>query len=326
MKTLPIIKKVAMKISILAMALAATLSGGSVADIEDPFRWLEDAASPRTTKWLEEQEAKSEVYFSDAPGYLLITERLQNIMGMDMVFALQQVQDVTFAFLRHKEEQQHALYSIDSHNHIHCILEFPSLSTEGYISLCDYVPQNDGCLVAYGYQKNGSDVQEWGIKNFKTGQDLPDKLTIKFGTPIWDENNQGLYYFRFIDSNSQSLYHHRLGTSVDEDRKLYTSVSSGLLCHGLQLCENQFLKFNIRKGSSPTNTVAVAELASLRDASDPAAAFKELFPSDAAKFTYAGFRNRRLYFVTDLEAPQGKIICAIYRKVKRILARGPWRT
>lgn len=292
-----------------AVTIAAT---SYFQDIEDRYRWLENDTNPQTIEWLTDQHVRSEAYFADSPERTRISERLVDIMNMDIVFSPSRYQDLTFFMARFKGEQLASLYTVNDLNVIQSIVDPETLSPDGTLSISDYVIQKGGSLVAYGVRKNGSDQEVWHIKDFRTGEELPDKLPkIKFCPPIWDLDGQGLFYFRFERNDQQILYYHRLGTPETEDQLLYTYPLEGAYSFGLKLCNEHYLKFNVRKGSSNANGIVLANLrkgafTTIEDFSQ--SEMIELFGISEANYTYAGIKGNRLYFITNKEAPCGKII------------------
>lgn len=306
------------RLPILICVAAATIAASSYFNgVKDDYLWLEDDTNPQTIEWLADQHVKSETYFSDSPGRLLITERLLNIMHMDIFSTPQSYQDLTFFMARFKGKQQASLYTVDDHNTVQAIVDAETLSADGTLSICDYVIQKRGSLVAYGIKKNGSDQEVWYFKDFRTGEVLPDQLSkIKFCPPIWDLDGKGLYYFRFEGNSQQALYYHYLGTPETEDHLLYTYPLEGAISFGLALCNEHYLKFNVRKGASNTNSIVLAHLTrevntsltGKEDSPRTSLAFIELFQFADASYSYVGNKGDRLYFVTNKEASRGKII------------------
>lgn len=49
-------------------------------EITDPYRWLEDQNSPRTRKWLEEQDTYTRSYFDAIPERQRIRERVAELL------------------------------------------------------------------------------------------------------------------------------------------------------------------------------------------------------------------------------------------------------
>lgn len=293
---------------VLPVVAALTIAASHFNVVDDPFRWLEDTTTPQTMEWLAQQRVKSEEYFADTAGRTHITKRLTEIWNMDSVYSPKRHQDQTFVMARFNGQQQPALYIVDENDCFQTVVDPLTLSPDGTLSISDYIIQEESSLIAYGLQKSGSDFQEWHIKDFKTGEEYPDQLSqIKFCPPVWDSKGEGLYYFRFDDSNSQSLYYHRLGARPEDDNKLYTHPQPGrVYFNGLFLCDGHYLKFNVRIGSSNANSVVYVDLDG--KSSEIPLSFTELFPQDETSYSYVGCRKGRLYFVTNKAAPHGKII------------------
>lgn len=285
--------------------IAASIDTGSV---QDRFRWLEEDSNPQTVEWLANQNQLSDSYFADAPNQVLLTEQLLNIMHMDIVFSPQSCQDLTFFLARFKDKQQAALYVINSDNDVKSVIDPEEWSPDGTASLSDYVIQKNGSLVAYGIKENGSDQEIWAFKNFRSGEEIPDRITkIKFCPPIWSPDNKGLFYFGYIDTTHQALYYHCLGTPEEEDKLLYSYPMEGAVSFGLCICNESQMKFNVRKGTSTSNAILLTNLADLHSP-HTTLTFTELFKVGDASYNYVGDYEGRLYFVTNKNASRRRII------------------
>lgn len=279
-------------------------------NVSDPYIWLEQE-SPQTLKWLETQHTLSEAYFQGDSSRKAIRKQLTEILNFDTWgIPYKQGKNYYFTGMR-KEQQQASLYRMNESKEISLVIDPTTFCQAGTTSLTGYTIDGHESFVAYGLSIAGSDWQQWRIKNIKTGEDLPDILTkIKFSHPIWDQTGEGLYYFRFDEndsedalSTSQSLYYHRLGTSTEEDRKLFQAAEPGELCFSLSLTKNgRYLLFKTKTGSSHSNGIVYTDL------KEGFFTFVQLFPNQQANYDYFGSVSGRFFFVTNDSAPKGRLI------------------
>lgn len=294
----------------LAAALMLFSHAITTAHVEDQYRWLENDNSLETIHWLSTQRDISNAYFAQAPGRETLATRLREVCAFDVVHAIQQCQDKIFFIGKNPQQQQPALYYTDSMDIPQLVIDPLAICEKGTTSLAGYVVADNSALVAYGISDAGSDWQQWRIKDLHADQEISDCLNgIKFGAPTWDSKSEGLYYIRFSEgglnalTTTQMLCYHRLGTAQEDDTILCNSEEPGMLFANLHVSsDGRYLLYCKKRGTSPFHTVMCINL----NAPQPTA--YELLPDNETCYNYIGSSQDRFLFITDDEAPRGRII------------------
>jgi len=78
--------------------------------IEDPYRWLEDAASEETSEWVDQQNAYTRSLLDAVPGRAAIHQRLSQLLSIGLVSAPQVCHGRYFYVRREGRQNQPVLY------------------------------------------------------------------------------------------------------------------------------------------------------------------------------------------------------------------------
>ena len=301
-----------MKYLLSFVLLVSSFQGATneISSVQDLYEWLEDENSTQTLQWLTDQELRCASYFQNLPYRKSIQKELYKILEYEFSGIPQKCKE-NYYFISRKKEDKHASLYVKKLGEEPRVILNPVLLNER-CALTDFSVSPDGSLITYGLSESGSDWQVWHIKELSTGKDLPDQLqNIRFLSPIWDAEGQGLYYFCFNNNNGQEksyttnwgLYYHQIGTSLEQDTLIYYKSDPSCLYYSLSVAENgRYLLFSYTKGSNDKNGVLY------KDLYNQGADFIELLPPGKAQYDYFGSYDGRFYFVTNESAPKGKVI------------------
>jgi len=78
--------------------------------VEDPYRWLEDAESEETKKWVDEQNKHTRFILDNLPSRLKIGERLEELFSIGYIGSPQIHKDRYFYTKREGKQNQPVLY------------------------------------------------------------------------------------------------------------------------------------------------------------------------------------------------------------------------
>ena len=109
------------------------------------------------------------------------------------------------------------------------ILDEPALA-EGreYFRLGALSISNDGKLLAYAIDDNGSERFEIRVKNLATGEHLPDTIPGMLSEIVWTADDSGFLYGLANDQwRTDNARLHRLGTAVADDVELFKEADEG---------------------------------------------------------------------------------------------------
>ncbi len=205
-----------------------TYHGTSIAD---PYRWLEDADSPDTRRWIEAQNALAQPYLESIPARERIKQRMTQLWNYER-YDIPVKRGNRYFYLRNDGLQnQSVLYVTEGLNAKPRVLLDPNqLSKDATVALSEFVPSPDGRLVAYSLSDGGTDWRTWHFRDVETGQDLPDILRfIKFVPIAWTGDSKAVYYARFPltadgkgdDTKQREVYWHKLGADVAGDKLIF---------------------------------------------------------------------------------------------------------
>jgi prolyl oligopeptidase len=233
--------------------------------VEDPYRWLEDAAAADTTAWTEAQNALTRQTL-DGPLRTQLRDELQRLYDYPRTSAPVR-RGRRYFFTRNSGLQnQPVLYVQDASMSVgadepRVVLDPNALSEDGTVALTAWEPSDDGCLVVYALSTAGSDWQDLRVRSVDGGVDLDDHLRwAKFVTISWLGDSSGFYYTRFPEESS---YHpfvcvHRLGAPQYEDHRVFGPSDDPEIVYEVdQSSDHRFLAITAFKGASENSSVTI---------------------------------------------------------------------
>ncbi|MBX9876329.1 MAG: S9 family peptidase, partial [Beijerinckiaceae bacterium] len=109
------------------------------------------------------------------------------------------------------------------------VLDEPALA-EGkeYFRLGALSVSNDGRLLAYAIDDNGSERFELRVKDITTGEHLPEVIPGMLSEIVWTADDSGFLYGLANDQwRTDNARLHRLGTPVEDDVELFREADEG---------------------------------------------------------------------------------------------------
>ena len=283
--------------------------------VADPYRWLEDPTSPGYEEWIAAENALTERFLSTIPDREPLRKRLTELWDYER-FGVPLREGNQIFFERNSGLQnQSVLYVIDAPRfEPRELLDPNTLSKDGTIALSGVVPSRDGALLAYGLAVAGSDWNEWHVRDVKTGKDLPERIQwVKFSDVSWTPDGKGFFYSRYDEPQSgtqlrdvnyfQKLYHHKLGTPQSEDVLVYERKDQKEWSFGSEVSDDgRWLVVRVGQGTDQRNRVYIADLKSKVRTPQP------LIDVLEARYDFIGSQGPVLWFLTNLDAPKGRVI------------------
>ena len=129
--------------------------------VADPYRWLEDADSPETTRWVDAQNALTRSAL-DGPDRDVIRKRLTELYDYPRVSVpAREGRRATSTRATPGLLNQAVLYVREGPSGSERLLLDPNtLTADGTVALTAAAPSHDGSLLAYAISRSGSDRQE----------------------------------------------------------------------------------------------------------------------------------------------------------------------
>jgi prolyl oligopeptidase len=200
--------------------------------VVDNYRWLEDANSPETQKWVADQMAYTRSLLDPLPGRDAIHKRLTELLSIGSITAPVIAGKHYFYTKREGMQNQPVLYVRDGLNGSDRVLvDANQLAADGTIALDWFQPSDTGKYVAYGTSQSGSEMSTLHIVETKTGTTLPDTIErTRAASVAWLHDNSAFYYTRYPKKGDvpagQEMYNrhvffHELGTDPETDDLIF---------------------------------------------------------------------------------------------------------
>ena len=202
-------------------------------EVPDPYRWMEEARSPRTREWLKAMDAYSRGVLARLPGRKGLAARLRELSYVDWLSPPVRKGERYFFARRHKDKEKVVYYWRQGEKGAPRVLLDPNLlSKDGSISVRGVQVDHQGLRAAYKLSRNNSDESELMVMEVATGRNSAiDKIPgAKYARPSWTPGGEGFYYTRLpVDPSipvadrpgHAAVYFHRLGESHTRDRLVH---------------------------------------------------------------------------------------------------------
>jgi prolyl oligopeptidase len=212
-------------------AYPATPRGDVVDDyfgtrVPDPYRWLEEAASPATVAWVQSQNTFASRYLADLPGRAAIGRRLEALSSFSRTEIPWEAGGRLFYVEDDGLRQQPALFAQTGLRGAgRIVLDPDRMSPDGTTAFRDFSPSPDGGFVAYTVARGGADAGEIHVRSVASGRDVGDVLTNAGGEVCWTPDSRGFFYRRRSRAGAGGsgfqLLHHLLSRPQSEDRRIH---------------------------------------------------------------------------------------------------------
>ena len=200
--------------------------------VPDPYRWLEDPGDPRTTAWVDAEATLTRSYLDTLPTRSDRTAQMTALLSQPSVASPKRIGGRLFWLANDGQQAQSVLHtSTRSIARGRVLLDPNRLSTDGTLSLSQWVPSPDGRFVAWATSDGGSDWNTWRVRRVSTGKDLPDVLQwSKFSSVAWAADSRSFFYGRYpkpadpLESANRDMavYRHALGRPQKDDTEIYS--------------------------------------------------------------------------------------------------------
>ena len=286
--------------------------------VKDPYRSLEDLDSPETRAWVQAEAHLTNGYLEAIPGRERIRARIEQLYDFERTGIPFTAQGRYFYTSNSGRKDQSVLLMTGELTTPPVVAVDPNaLPPAGHPVVIGYVASRNGALVAYGVSSSGSDWTEWRIRDLASGQDLPDVLRFtKYYQPVFTPDGKGVYYSAFPAPRpgaelstrdlGNAVYYHPLGTTVSTDlRVLADSAHPDWQYQPYLTPDGRWLVVLAGEGEVGDKGREDVYLVDLTAASPTPI---PLVLGFQAAFLYVGADAGRLYFLTSLDAPNGRVL------------------
>jgi prolyl oligopeptidase len=291
--------------------------------VPDPYRWLEEDArkSEDVRQWIERENAVTFSYLERVPERKAIADRLTQLWDYERYSSPFKVAGRYYYFYNSGLQNQSVLYVQDSlEGERRVVLDPNTWSADGTVALAGLASSVDGRYLAYAKASAGSDWQDWFVRDLESGQDLADHLQwTKFTGAAWTPDGKGFFYCRFDApppgeeykalNTFQKVFYHRIGTAQADDALVFHRPDQPKWGFAPQVSEDgHYLILGVYEGTDNRNRVYY------KDLFQPYGMPVALIDHIQHEYTFLGNDGPVLYFKTDWNAPNGRVIAIDLRE------------
>ena len=293
--------------------------------VSDPYRWMEDPASPELGVWLDAQAKLAAGYLGQLPLREHFRKSLTALWNYSRT-TLPIVEAGRLFYRRNSGlERQSPIYMREGFEAAPQRLVDPNaLSPDGAVSLMNFSPAPNGRLLAYTLAAGGADWQTVRVLDVDARKDLADEVKwMRFSWISWTRDSKGFFYSRYpeppkarvleAELAGHALYYHRLGTPQSEDVLIYERKDApSSLVGGWTTEDGRYLMVRVARASGPKNRLYYADLG---DPQRPnlRAQVLPLVEEDDSEFRPIGNIGPVIYLRTDSGASNKKIVAVDVR-------------
>lgn len=289
--------------------------------VPDPYRWMEEMEAPETRRWVEGQDRRARDLAEEVEARAALRDEVARLADVRRYRPPWKRGDRYFYITFQSSggpgtpgTELHLREGLEGGDGAGRVLLAQADLPEGTV-LTRIAPGPDGRLVAYGVARDGSRWETLRVFDVERGRPLEDRLEGVHGgasTVVWAPDGGGFYYERFEPPpdaeartarlENERVAFHAVGTRQEEDRRVFTaSAADRGLTVGLGE-DGRWLVVTERDPASGGHRVLVAD----RRAGE--LSFHPLVDDASASYRFVGGRGDELWFETDRNAPNRKVV------------------
>lgn len=232
------------------MSLASDRMHGQ--EIDDPYRWLEDASSAQTREWIAQQQLYTQSYMQGLPHRAQIGARVEELLARETRDTPCQCGEKVVFLRRRPMDQQACICLSDAGKEEPiCLVNPADEDPTGLTSVHIVSVSHTGRYLAYGVKRGGEDSQVVQILDIHSMRTLPERLPRGSWCYIeWSDREDGFYYVQLTPNSPRSVYYHHLYTNSADDLEIFTGGTGDGASVGFTLLETGKLLCIARSDSS----------------------------------------------------------------------------
>jgi prolyl oligopeptidase len=195
--------------------------------VTDPYRWLEDPASPRTRYWIEQQTQYARAYLDDIPGRDSIRKRIRALLAVETYDSLQKAGIRYFFRKRLPHQEQPCIYMRERPDGEDQLLLDPAQHGTGkYRAVRPIRVSPDGHLLLYEIKEGGERTAAFALLEIESRRTLSDILPQGYlrGFAFAPDGRSFYYVHEPLLAKRpfyRAAYQHQLGSHFSEDREIF---------------------------------------------------------------------------------------------------------
>ena len=283
-------------------------------EVHDPYRWLEDGESEETTGWVQAQNARTRAVLDALPARPALHARLLDLLRVGMVGAPAATADRVFTLEREGDQDQAVLVvrsAVDPGAPPRVVVDPHGMAVDHAASIDWFSPSPDGRLVAYGVSEGGSEHGTLRIVEVDSLDHLSDEIgPVRHPSVSWLPDGSAFAYSRLPEPGTvpageegywETVWWHTVGHDATTDAKL---LGDGLDKTALPATsispDGRWLVFHVSYMPTRTDVVLMDRETGLRT----------VVVEREEATTWCQVVADRLYAVTNLGAPRGRVVSA----------------
>ena len=282
-------------------------------EVIDNYRWLEDDRSEETEAWVKTQNDVTYDYLNKIPYRDQLKDRLTSLWNYEKIGS--PFKEGGYTYYRKNDGLQN--YSViyrkkgdDGKEEV--FLDPNTFSDDATTSLSGLSFSKDGKTAAYSISEGGSDWRKIIVIDVETKKIKEDTLVdVKFSGISW-KGNEGFYYSSYdkpkgselsAKTDQHKLYYHKLGTSQKNDPVIFggTAAEKHRYVSGYLTEDDRYLVITARTSTSHHKLF-------IKDLTKKNSTLVTVIGEDISDTYVIDNRGTKLYLVTNLEAPNQKIV------------------
>ncbi|MDQ2827106.1 MAG: prolyl oligopeptidase family serine peptidase, partial [Actinomycetota bacterium] len=282
-------------------------------EVHDPYRWLEDGDSEEVAGWSAAQNARTRAVLDALPERAALRGRLLELLQVGMVGSPSVAGGRVFTLEREGDQDQ-AVLAVRSATiagqAARTVADPHGMAADHAASVDWFSPSPDGRLVAYGVSEGGSEHGTLRIVEVDTGVHLSDAIPhIRHGSVSWLPDGSAFAYSRLPDPATvepgdegywETVWWHRVGDDPHAEVMLLGGLEKTALPATTISPDGRWLVFHVSYMPTRTDVILLDRESGLRT----------VVVEGEQATTWCQIVGDRLYAVTNLGAPRGRVVSA----------------
>ncbi len=277
--------------------------------IEDPYRWLEDDRSEKTSAWLKAQQALTEDFLNQYPHRKAIFKRLQELIDYPKLAPPHKMGDWYYYSKNDGLQNQWVMYRKATMDGAEELFFDPNtLSEDGTTraSWCGY--SKDYRYFSFMVSPSGADAGEIWTMDTRSKEFISDKITDvrHSGASWWKDGFFYAHYDSKQDYQSQDanmkLYYHKLGDDIAQDTLIYEDADNPLRYHHLAVSDDETILYLYSSQGTRGRRI-------MYRAAEGETEWKTLFAGfEDDAYVFDAYEEGFVYLVTNKHAPNFRLL------------------
>lgn len=209
-------------------------------EIVDPYRWLEDGATPEATAFYREQDAHARAAFDRIPGRAGLLARIRELSAQSVTVSSVSMESGRVFYLKLSAGRGVPVLCVrEGFGGTEKVLVDPSVHDRGErrASIDWYRASPDGRFVAVGISVAGTEDSTLRVVEAPSGRDTGIAIDrARFNTALaWHGDSRAFYYARIPEGQGEGarrnagirMYRHVVGRPADRDEIIFASGVAG---------------------------------------------------------------------------------------------------